>query len=126
MAHGLTAVNDQYFYATSYKDNLIYSFENTNRNTIWTQKLVVNGNSTKASSNSGTFVSIDDCGRFWFPLRTSIFIFDENGILIGNLTSKNTNSIMIDVLILDNYVLVISNRKTSQNQIIRIDPHLQC
>lgn len=124
MIHGLTAVNDNYFYGTSYKDNLIYSFENTNESRIWIEKLIVNASSTTASSSNGLFVTIDDCGRFWFPLAASIFIFDENGTLIGNLTSPN--SIMIDVLILDNYVLVISDRKNIQKQIIRIDPHLQC
>ncbi len=122
--HGLTGYNDSFFYLTSYETNSVYSYSAIENSTSWIARLVINTGSI-TSNTGGTFVTIDECGRYWFSLDTYIVkIFDSLGSWIGNF-SLGSGAIM-DVLIGDNYVMYFSDRNSSRGRIIRIDPHIQC
>jgi hypothetical protein len=122
--HGLTGYNENLFYAVSHTNNSVYSYSAVQNSTLWIERLVVNTNST-ISNGGGTFVTIDECGRYWFSLETSfIGIFDSLGSWIGNF-SLGSGTIM-DVLITDNYVMYFSDSNQTAGRIVRIDPHIQC
>ena len=120
--HGLWRVNDSFFYATSYTTNSIYSYSMNNSNSLWKEQYVFSV--PNLMSNTGpTHVTIDECNRFWFSLVTNITsIYDQQGNLLGNWTIANTQ--IFDIKIMDNYLMYISSTKT--NQILRIDPNIQC
>jgi hypothetical protein len=122
--HGLTGYNDSFFYATSYQSNSVYSYSAVQNSTLWIEKLVVNTN-LFLSNGGGAFVTIDECGRYWFSLETSfIGIFDSLGSWIGNFSLES--GMIVDTLITDNYVMYFTDRNASAGRIIRIDPHIQC
>ncbi len=120
--HGLTAYNDSYFFTTSYYTNAVYSYTAVENSTSWIERLFINATNIKNTSG-GTFMTIDECGRYWFSLAASaVYIFDILGSLIGNF-SFGSGSI-IDTLIKDNYVMYFSD--VGIRRIIRIDPHIAC
>ena len=122
--HGLVAVNNTYFYSTSYPDKTVYSYSAVANSTQWTETLVLNTSSVY-NATGGTFVTIDECGRFWYSFEMpAVYIFDKSGILLGNLSVSNGQ--IMDTLITDNYVMYFSDRGNAPDQIIRIDPHIQC
>jgi hypothetical protein len=54
--------------------------------------------------SGGTFMTVDECGRYWFSLETSVvYIFDNLGFLIGNLSFEG--GMIMDILITANYVM---------------------
>ena len=122
--HGLTVYNDTSFYVTSYTNNSIYFYTTVANTGIWTEQLVVDAQSIRNISG-GTFMTIDECGRYWFSLETSaVYIFDHSGSWIGNF-SLGSGSIM-DTLIADDYVMYFSDRRPNLGRIIRIDPNIDC
>jgi hypothetical protein len=122
--HGLTVYNDSLFYAVSCTSNSVYSYSAVPNSTLWIERLVIDGSSI-GNSSSGTFITIDDCGRYWFSLGTPVIqIFDSLGHWIGNF-SLGTGMIF-DILISNNYVMYFSDRDSSWSRIVRIDPHIQC
>lgn len=124
--HGLTRVNDSYFYGTSVSNSSVYAYKSNANNLTWTERLVFDASSLQ-NGTFGTFVSIDECGRFWFSLETfAVSIFDEQGIFLKSF-SLITGMIM-DTLITDNYVMFFSDRNTTStySRILRVDPHIQC
>jgi hypothetical protein len=122
--HGLTGYNDSLFYAVSYTNNSVYSYNAFVNSTSWIERVVINTNSS-TSSIGGTFVTIDECGRYWFSLEKSfVGIFDSLGSWIGNFSLGS--GIIMDVLITDNYVMYFSDSSANAGRIVRIDPHIQC
>ncbi len=122
--NGLTAHNDSYFYATSYTNNSIYSYTAVVIGTSWIETLVIDANVIRNISG-GDFMTVDECGRYWFSLETSaVYIFDNLGSSIGNFSLGS--GIIMDTLISDNYVMYFSDHSSNWSRIIRIDPHIQC
>ena len=122
--HGLTVVNDNLFYATSYSDNVVYSYSAILNGSSWNERLFIDGNSF-GNMYGITFVVIDECDRYWVSSDAPIlYIFDRLGSLIGSLNINNT--MIMDTLIADNYVMYFSDQTASWNRIIRIDPDIQC
>jgi len=121
---GLTAYNDSYFYATSYTNNSVYSYTAVANSTSWIETLVIDATVVRNISG-GDYVTIDECGRYWFSLETSaVYIFDNLGSLIGNLSFGS--GLIMDTLIADNYVMYFSDHNANWSRIIRIDPHIEC
>jgi hypothetical protein len=122
--HGLIGSNDSFFYATSYPTNSIYSYSVVQNSSSWFEKLIINTNSN-TSTTGGTFMTIDECGRYWFSIEMNfIEIFDSFGNWIGNFSLGNAK--IMDLLIADNYVMYLSDSRTIGTRILRIDPHIQC
>ena len=120
--HGLSFVNDTFFYAISYVTRDVYTYSNAGNMTVWTQTLVLNTSSV-TGSNNGNHVSGDDCGRYWLSLGAQgTRIFD--GQLSPFSSTYLTGFNIYDTLILDNYVVYLSDR--SSNRIVRVDPQIQC
>jgi hypothetical protein len=60
-------------------NNSVYSYPAVPNSTLWIETLVIGANNLRDESG-GTFVTIDECGRFWFSLETSVVqIFDSLG-----------------------------------------------
>ncbi|CAF1049438.1 unnamed protein product [Adineta steineri] len=119
--HGLWRVNDSFFYATSYKDNSIYSYSSFN--SIWQEKYVFKVPSMNNNNTGTTHLTIDECQRFWISLETdTTLIYDQQGNLLGNLTIANSK--IFDIKLIDNYIMYISD--TLNNRTIRFDPNIQC
>ena len=122
--HGLTRVNDNLFYGTSYFQNSVYRYTAVANSFSWNETLLIDARPLWNVSG-GTFVTFDECGRHWFSLETSaVHIFDNQGTLLGNFSLSVGN--IMDTLITDNYVMYFSDRNTSGSRIIRIDPQIQC
>jgi hypothetical protein len=118
--HGLHRVNDSFFYATSYTNSSVYAYNYDEATLNWTETLFINVTINKTMH--GTHITIDDCNRRWFTIfNYGIAIYDENGINLGNWS---LGAEYFDTLILDNYIVILSNSAFSQ--IIRIDPQLEC
>ena len=121
--HGLTHINDSFFYSTSYNKTLIYSHTAIPNNSTWQERFVLNGSHSR-SGIGGTFVAINDCGRLWYSIESSVVkIFGSDGTWLANFSIPFAT--IIDTLITDNYVMFFSDRNSS-GQIIRIDPHIEC
>jgi hypothetical protein len=120
--HGLWRVNDSFFYATSYSNNSIYSYSTIGNSTLWNETFLfklLKLNSTGGSTN----IAIDECGRLWLPLEGStVLIYSQEGTFLGNYT--NTRFAVSFMTITSNYVMYFSD--CGNNQIIRIDPQIQC
>ena len=120
--HGLFHVDDTVFYLTSWHDNTVYSYSKTGSITQWTQSLLFNAWPSVGASN-GFHVSVDSSDRYWFSMGTyGVKIFTSNGTLLDSLSLSGFD--IFDTLIADNFVIYLSDK--GANQIIRIDPHLQC
>jgi hypothetical protein len=118
--HGLYRVNDSFFYVAAWTGNSIYGYNYNKATSNWTQTLFVSGGNT--NSNYGSHIMIDDCNRRWFTsYGYGIKIYDENGI---NLANWNLGSGYFDTLLLDNYIVLLSN--TANSKIMRIDPQIVC
>ena len=119
--HGLTYVNDTFFYATSWDLRSIYSFASSDGVT-WNETLFVNA--TSMSSNRwGAHVMIDDCQRRWFSTSDKgLLIYNSQGQLLE--TFNSTWNGIFDAIFLDNYVMLLSDRIA--NKTIRLDPQIQC
>ena len=120
--HGLWRVNDSFFYVTSYTNNSIYSYSATDTNTQWNETLFINllkFNNTGGSTNMAT----DECGRFWFSLECgTVLIYNQQGTLLGNYTTTSFDVSFMKIMA--NYVIYFSD--CANNQIIRLDPNIQC
>jgi len=95
-----------------------YKYENS----VWTSNLFVGSTPTSA----GAFLAVDDCGRVWFVNTVfGLRIYDSSGIEIANWNmSASSSDSIYDILILPNYVLLISHW---QNQkVVRYDPQVTC
>ncbi|CAF1422054.1 unnamed protein product [Adineta ricciae] len=120
--HAVWRVNDTFFYVTSYYLKLLYSFTATNTNAQWNENFlfnVSNGNELGGAAR----VTIDNLNRFWFAYETdTIWIYDQVGTQLSNLTIPN--SAIFDIRIMNNYLMYLIVAKT--NQVIRLDPNIQC
>ena len=121
--HGLTYVNDSFFYAISWGAKSIYSFA-TSDNGTWTEKLFLNAqNMSNSTDRWGAHVMIDDCQRRWMSeFGNGVFIFDSEGHHLGTLESTSTG--LFDALFVENYVLYLSYQK--DGKIVRLDPQIEC
>jgi hypothetical protein len=120
--HGLTYVNDTFFYLISWGNNNVYSYSNWGNSSAWTETLALNLWSTTGSSD-GNHVSVDECGRLWVSLgQYGVRIYDSQGVLRGTL--KPLGLAVSDTLILPNYVVYMSGYYS--NDVLRIDPSIQC
>ncbi|CAF2748269.1 unnamed protein product [Rotaria sp. Silwood2] len=122
--YGLTSYNNSYFYATSWTNNSVYSYSAAENNTSWIETRIIDA-STIQNISGGTSVTIDECGRYWFSLETSVIqIFNSLGSWIGNFSLGS--GLIMDTIVTDNYVMYLSDGLTSSGRIIRIDPHIEC
>ena len=120
--HGLFHVDDSLFYLTSWHDNTVYSYSKTGNITQWKETLLFNAWSYVGAS-SGFHVSVDSSDRYWFSMGTyGVKIFTSNGTLLDSLSLSGFD--IFDTLIADNFVIYLSDK--GANQIIRIDPNVQC
>ena len=120
--HGLTHINDSFFYVTSWGDNTVYSYSAMSNSVVWMERLILDARSV-APTPSGNHLRIDECGRYWFILGDNgIRIFDDQGSLLANISNPTLN--IFDVIIMDDYIIYLSDIKS--NQIVRIDPGIQC
>ena len=86
------------------------------------EKLILDARSV-APIQDGVHLKIDECGRYWFILGDNgIRIFDDQGLLLANIS--NPTSSIFDAIIMHDYIIYLSDTKS--NQIIRIDPNIQC
>ncbi|UJR36669.1 hypothetical protein I4U23_029386 [Adineta vaga] len=120
--HGLLAINDTFFYATSWAYNTVYSYSAISGNNLWKESLILDGRSISTWSY-GSHITIDDCGRFWYSLGPSgVVIYDKYGSFLGLLSFPN--SMIFATVITDNYIIYLSDEKL--NRTIRINPNIQC
>ena len=119
---GLLYVNDTFFYLISWGNNTVYTYSDSGNSSKWTEKLALNASLTTGSSD-GDHVSVDECGRLWVSLgQNGVRIFDSQGILQGTLKPLGLG--VFDTMILPNYVIHMSGY--TSNDILRIDPNIQC
>ena len=120
--HGLFYINDGMFYLTSWGNNTVYTSSNPGNTTVWSEALILNAPRVDDSAGA-SHVSIDDCGRYWLSLGSSgTQIFSSQGSPSATLYS--TGAYIFDTLLLDNYVLHLSDN--TGNRTIRLDPNIQC
>ncbi|UJR08005.1 hypothetical protein I4U23_012283 [Adineta vaga] len=120
--HGMWYVNDSYFYVTSYNTKSLYGYSKNNTNGKWNEALIVNM-STLTSTGGTTSMTIDECGRFWIPQETNtVFIFSQQGVLLGNYTTPGFSVSFMKII--DNYIMYLSD--CGNNQIMRVNPNIQC
>ena len=119
--HGLTYVNDTFFYATSWALKSIYSFASSDGVT-WNETLFVNA--TSMSGNRwGAHVMIDDCQRRWFAIfDTGLLIYDSQRQLLGTFTPPGNAT--FDAIFVDGSVMLLSDLKAGK--IIRLDTQVRC
>ena len=119
--HGLFYVSDSLFYLTSWSNSIVCKYSNAGNATGWSETLSVTA--SPAPSAYGNHVSIDECDRYWLSLGgAGVQILDSHGVLLGSL--HRTGSHIFDTLIIDNYVIYMSDH--FGNQIIRLDLNTQC
>ena len=122
--HGLLRQSDTLFYGTSWANNSVYTYSAIPNSGLWSEKLLFDATPLNNVSG-GTYVTTDECGRFWFSMETfEINVFDSHGGLLGKLSFST--GLIVDTLISDNYVMYFSDRNTPGSRIIRIDPGIQC
>jgi sugar lactone lactonase YvrE len=115
-------VNDSFFYVTAYGSKSIYSFSATHIYTQWNETFVSTAFNGIAAGGAD-HVKIDGSGRFWVPFETdTIFIYDQQGTTLGNLTIPN--SAILDIKIMNNYLIYFT--ATNTNGTIRLDPNIHC
>ena len=120
--HGLFYVDDGLFYAISFYNSTVYKYSKSENTTGWSETLAVTA-PPAVPTYSGNHVSIDDCGRYWLSLgAVRVQVSDRTGLSIDSL--HPTGSYIFDTLILDNYVIYLSDN--GGNRIIRLDPNIQC
>ena len=119
--HGLFYVSDALFYLTSWFNSTVLKYSNTGNAAGWSETLAVTA--SPVSSSCGNHVTIDGCDRYWLSLGgAGVQILDSHGLLLGSLHPTGSN--IFDILILDNYVVYLSDYGGSR--IIRLDPNIQC
>ena len=119
--HGLWYVNDSFFYATSWNGKTVYAHA-TADGVTWTETLFAD-TSLKASSSGASNMIIDECERRWITIPNSgMIIYDSGGSFLGRFTP--TWSGIFDAILMPDYVMYLSD--WSNNQIIRLDPHIEC
>ena len=117
--HGLWYVNDSLFYATSWGENLIYSYSTIN-GVSWTGNLFNNASSL-VSGGVGSHITVDSYQRTWFSMYTQgIRVFNSQGQLIGNFTPALNST--FDLVFMNNYVMYISDN--TGGRVVRIDPNI--
>ena len=120
--HGLQYVNDTFFYLISYDDNTVYAYSNSGNMVTWNEQLFRNLSSIAGSPN-GAHVSMDECDRVWVSLEHyGVKVFNIQGSLLGSIQPMGVCA--FDTLILDNYIIYVSSYDS--NEILRIDPGIQC
>ena len=117
--HGLVQVNDTFLYAGSWNDRAIISYKY--ENSSWTARTLVSVNGT----GTGSHLAVDDCGRVWFIITDfGLRIYDSSGVEIANWNMATSSSILFDLLLLPDYVLLLTMRQAQQ--LIRYDPQVSC
>jgi hypothetical protein len=101
----------------------VYAYWNSGNIMIaWTEQLFRNLSSIAGSPN-GAHVFMDECDRVWVSLEHyGIKVFNIQGSLLGSLHPMGVCA--FDTLILDNYIIYVSSYDS--NEILRIDPSIQC
>ena len=119
--HGLWSVNDSFFYTTSWDSSSVYSHA-TADGVAWTETLFADTR-VETNSSGASNVMIDECERRWITIPDSgMIIYDSGGSFLGRFTP--TWSGIFDAILMPDYVMYLSDW-TSQ-QIIRLDPQIQC
>ena len=116
---GLAKANDTLLYAGSYTDRVIISYKY--ENSKWTSRTFAN----VSTGGSGSHLAVDECGRVWFI--TSDFglrIYDPSGVEIANWNLSTGAIFLYDLLLLPNYVLLLTMRQAQQ--LVRYDPQVSC
>ena len=104
--HGLTRVNDSFFYATSWDWNSVYSYTTTDGVT-WSEALFVDMR-TVVNQTGGAHLTVDECGRRWVSRADSaILIYDRGGSLLGNFSVEWSS--IFNVLFTNNYVMYLAD-----------------
>ena len=117
--HGLVQVNDTFLYAGSWNDRAIISYKY--ENSSWTARSFV----TVTAGTSGSHLAVDDCGRVWFIIIDfGLRIYDSSGVEIANWNMATGSSNLYDLLLLPNYVLLLTLRQAQQ--LVRFDPQVSC
>ena len=75
--HGLFRVNDTFFYRTSWGNNTVWSYAATENTTQWDENRFVNV-TPALPTGSGSHITVDDCGRWWFSLYSYVLQIFEN------------------------------------------------
>ena len=117
--HGLAKANDMLLYAGSWDQRIIVSYKY--ENSSWTARTFVSVSGT----GTGSHLAVDDCGRVWFIITDfGLRIYDSSGVEIANWNLSTGASILFDLLLLPNYVLLLTMRQAQQ--LIRYDPQVWC
>ena len=120
-SHGLFYVSDSLFYLTSWGNSAVYKYTSVESATGWSETLAVTA--SPVPSSNGNHVTVDGCERCWLSLGAAgVQILDNHGVLLGSLYPTGSN--IFDVLMLDNYVMYLSDY--AGNPIIRLDLNTQC
>ena len=74
---------------------------------------------------SGSHITVDECGRIWQVMYDyGLDIYNSSGAHIGTWDMNLGGKFVYDLILLPNYVLLISSRSTKQ--IIQYDPQMSC
>jgi hypothetical protein len=74
----------------------------------------------------GSHLTTDKCGRVWF-INTAfgLHIYDSTGVEIGTWNmSLNSSDQIYDILLLPNYIVLISHYETSK--VVQYNPQVTC
>ena len=119
--HGLSYVDDGLFYVTSFYNSTVYKYSASENGTAWNETLAVTP--SPVASSSGNHVTMDGCDRYWLSLGAGgVQVFDRAGLLVNLILPTGSN--IFDALVLDNYVIYLSDN--GGNTILRLDPNIHC
>ena len=120
--HGLSYVNDSFFYATSWNWKNVYSYATNDDGATWNESLYIDTNGL-SNNRWAAHVMIDDCQRRWIStFDNGPLVYGSQGQFLGKFNS-GWNGIF-DVLFMENYVMLLSDKDAGK--IIRLDPQIQC
>ena len=118
--HGAVKINDTFFYVSSWSTSSIGSYKY--ENATWKYRLLVN----RTDSHYGAHIAVDECGRVWFVNPTfGLRIYDASGVRLAEWDmGLNTTNWIYDVLLLPNFVVVVSYWQGKK--LVQYDPLLTC
>jgi hypothetical protein len=117
--HGLAKVNDSFLYAASWTNRMIlaYKYENS----VWTNRTFVPASTCGVASH----MAVDDCGRVRLIITDfGLRIYDPSGVEVANWNMASSFNTMYDLLLLPNYVLLLTMRQAQQ--LVLYDPQVSC
>jgi hypothetical protein len=73
---------------------------------------------------TGSHMTSDDCGRIWHVMyKFGLYIYDSSGLHVARWNITFDNDTLYDILLLPNYVLLLT---ANSNNILQYDLQISC